>query len=257
MLGDADTKTVPVLVGASLHAPISDRTAASTYASSRFERSLVADPEDGFVSGSSISDGKGGATETTAAVDVSEPGLLRVTTGIDSHPNGGVAGKILVDGIPRDEWALNWVKMPPGNHVVSFSDMADLGTPAPVAVDLLPGEVVEIYAVYRAYGWLRIVTDPPVPGTIYVDGVPANDWAVWRAAAPGTYTISFGAVEGFTPPAPQTVTVYREQLTTVVGWARTCSMESPADPIRRRLAYCALQQAKPLIRPPACPLQSA
>ena len=37
-------------------------------------------------------------------------GMLRVIT------NPSVPAQILVDGIPRDTWGLNWVKMDPGTY---------------------------------------------------------------------------------------------------------------------------------------------
>ena len=164
-----------------------------------------------------VNDGKGGEARKSTLVTVSRAALLRVTTGIDIHPTFGVPGKVIVDGVSRDEWATTWVKIAPGEHTVAFSDVWNLGTPDPVTVNIPAGGVAEVQARYRAYGWLRVVTDPPVPGTISVNGAPSDDWEVWRAVPPGSYTISFGSVRDFRPPVAETVTVNAEQLTTVVG----------------------------------------
>src|SRR3990172_8351591 len=58
-----------------------------------------------------------------------EPALLRVTT------NPPVAGKILVDGVARDEYGLAWLKIEPGAHTVAFSDLSGVPAPHPL---LLP-----------------------------------------------------------------------------------------------------------------------
>ena len=157
--------------------------------------------------------------------------LLRVETSIDTHPTWGVPTQILVDGIPRDEWSLTWVKIPAGPHTVSFTDVANLETPVDVSINPAAGETAVVSAMFKAKGWLRVVTNPPVPGTISVDGYPMNDWGVWIAVRPGTYTVSFGAVKDYRAPGPQTVVVHAEQLTTVTGeyaWDGTSPGPDPA-----------------------------
>jgi len=164
----------------------------------------------------------------TPAPTASGDGFLRVTTGIDLHPESGVPGKILVDGVPRDEWGLTWLKMDPGAHVVSFLDVPGLDTPGPTEVTVTAGETSSVVGEYRARGWLRVLTDPPVPGTISVDGIPRNDWGMWMAIRPGTYSVSFGAVAGYRPPEPIPVEVFADRQTTVTGaYARDDAFPGP------------------------------
>ncbi len=153
----------------------------------------------------------GAVTLDTNTVTTVAPGLLRVTT------NPAVSAKILVDGIARDEWGLNWMKIAPGPHTVSFGDVYGFGTPASQAVTLTSGATTEVVGNYVQYGSLRVITNPALPATISVNGDPANDWGMWRAAAAGSYTIHFGAVEGYDPPADQTATVVAGALTTITG----------------------------------------
>jgi len=122
-----------------------------------------------------------------------------------------------VDGIPRDSWGLAWVKLPPGEHVVSFTDVAGFTTPAPQTVTMTTGTTAEVTGVFVARGWLRVLTSPAVPGTILVDGVPRNDWGVWTDLPAGSYQVCFGAVDGFTAPPCQTATVSAGALRTVTG----------------------------------------
>ena len=150
-------------------------------------------------------------TATGFWITINPKSQLRVTT------NPSVPGKILVDDIPRDEWGLNWMKIAPGTHAISFGDVPCLGTPPDVAVQTETGRVTEVEGIYRSMGSLRVTMDPPLPSTITVNGVPSNDWGVWLCVPPALYEVSFGPVAGFVPPVARTVTVQAGQVTHVVG----------------------------------------
>src|SRR5207245_1543742 len=53
--------------------------------------------------------------------------------------------------------------------------------------------------------------------TISVNGVPRDDWGMWTALAPGTYTVHYGLVAGYDPPADQTAVVTAGATTTITG----------------------------------------
>jgi hypothetical protein len=142
---------------------------------------------------------------------IESPALLRATT------NPAVHGKILVDGVARDEWGLAWMKISPGPHDVTFGDVYGLGPAPAVHIDAVSGATSEAVGNYARWGSLRVTTDPAVASTISVDGVPQNDWGMWRSIAPGTHTISFGAVAGFDPPADVTVTIAEGEFRHVPG----------------------------------------
>jgi nitrous oxidase accessory protein NosD len=184
----------------------SGATASHTYAS-----------EGDFQVTLTVQDDDEGQSSVQHTASVQPPGLLRVTTAVDLHPDWGVVGKISVDGVPRDEWGLTWVKMAPGTHVIRFSDVPGLGTPPEASVNVEAGATSTAAGVYAAHGWLRVMTDPPLPGTISVDGIPRNDFGVWMAVPPGTYEISFGAVRGYSRPNSVVATVEPERLTEVTG----------------------------------------
>jgi len=159
----------------------------------------------------SANDGQGGTASGSATITVVQPGLLRVTT------NPAVAGKVIVDGVPRDEWGLNWVKIAPGTHEVSFGEI--YGTRAPVlqTVPVTAGMTTVATGEYLVYGSLRATTEPALPATVFVNGQPSNDWGMWRAVPPGDYTVSFGRVAGYDPPAPTPVTIGPGGFEHVVG----------------------------------------
>ncbi|MGQ0796780.1 MAG: Kelch repeat-containing protein [Methanobacteriota archaeon] len=153
-----------------------------------------------------------------------EPSLLRVTT------NPPVAGKVLVDGVARDEYGLAWLKIEPGPHRIAFSDLSGLAPPDPVDVTTVAGETTTVRGDYRVWGYLRVRTDPALPATIYVDGEPNNDWGMWREAAPGTHTLSFGQVAGFEPPPDAVVDVRPGATTEFVAHYRQSPGAPGADP---------------------------
>lgn len=162
------------------------------------------------------------ANANAVGPDPSTYGRLRVTTAIDDG-RAGVASTISVDGVPRDQWALSYLKLPPGSHTVTFSDVPGLGTPAPMEVGIVAGETTSVVGTFRLEGWLRVVTNPPAGGLISVDGAVRDAWGMWQAMPPGDHTVSFGPViAGFCPgacviPGPQTVTLTPGNLTTVMG----------------------------------------
>lgn len=67
-------------------------------------------------------------------------------------------------------------------------------------------------------GLLRVTTSPALPSQISINGTPVDSWGLnWLQLSPGSYTVSYSHVEGFTEPAPQTVTVTAGATTTVTG----------------------------------------
>ncbi|MGQ0798445.1 MAG: right-handed parallel beta-helix repeat-containing protein, partial [Methanobacteriota archaeon] len=71
-----------------------------------------------------VDDLRGGRSEATTSFAIPEPGLLRVRTEVDRDPARGVPGTIIVDGIARNRWGLTWLKIAPGVHDISFSDVS-------------------------------------------------------------------------------------------------------------------------------------
>ena len=138
-------------------------------------------------------------------------GLLRVTT------SPGVPSQVEINGIPMDDWALNWVKLPPGQYTVSFSDLQGFTTPAPQTVTVTAGQTTTVQGNFIRRGNLRVVTSPPVPSTISVDGVPRNDWGVWTDLPAGSYQVCFGDVAGFNTPSCQTANLTAGQTTVITG----------------------------------------
>ena len=125
-------------------------------------------------------------------------GLLRVTT------TPALAAQIEVDGIPRDSWSLDWMKISAGSHEVCFQDIAGFTTPPCETVNVVAGATTVVDGAYEQRGFLRVDTSPAVPSTITIDGNPANDWGLWTALPPATYEVCFGDVADMAIATPAT-----------------------------------------------------
>jgi hypothetical protein len=72
-------------------------------------------------------------------------------------------------------------------------------------------------------GTLRVTTSPPLPSQIVIVDEMLNSWIAnswgldWLKLDPGTYTVFFTHVEGYSEPAPQQVTISAGQTTIVNG----------------------------------------
>ena len=54
-------------------------------------------------------------------------------------------------------------------------------------------------------------------GTVFVDGIPRNDWGMWTDLDPGDYQVCFGDVTGYTTPVCQTATITAGTTNTITG----------------------------------------
>jgi peptide/nickel transport system permease protein len=134
--------------------------------------------------------------------DLDKFGILRVTT------NPSVPSTIVMDSEWRSPYEINWMKIRPGDHLIEYTDVPGYVTPPSVGFEIeARSDVMEITANFTQCGKLNVSTSPEVPATISVDGFPRGEGSLLSDVTPGTYTISFGEVEGYLPPVNSTVTV--------------------------------------------------
>jgi len=145
------------------------------------------------------------------ALPTEPPGLLRVTT---SPPT---PSQIVIDGIPRDRWALDWVKLVPGSYEVCFTDIEGWDTPPCETAVVTSFATTEVEGSFTQNGTLRVITSPAVPSTISIDGNPANDWGMWTDLTPGAYTVCFGDVADFAAPPCEVTNVVAGATVVVTG----------------------------------------
>ena len=155
---------------------------------------------------------------TTVAGAFTQRGSLHVTT------SPAVAGTISVDGTPRNDWGM-WTDIPTGSHQVCFGAVAGYTAPACQNVAVTAGSTTSVTGTYTVnaagtgptgIGYLRVTTNPAVPSQISINGVIADSWGLtWVKLSPGSYTIHFSHIEGYTEPADQTVSVTAGNTTTV------------------------------------------
>jgi Glycosyl hydrolases family 18 len=161
-----------------------------------------------------------GGQTTVVQGDFTQRGELRVLT------NPAVPGAISVDGTTRDDWGV-FTDLPTGSHQVCFGPVAGFTPPACQTATLTAGQQTTVTGNYisdaqapgpQGTGQLRVTTNPALPSQILVNGVPMDSWGLtWVDLAPGTYTVSFTHVEGWTEPSPQQVTVTGGQITVLQG----------------------------------------
>ena len=151
------------------------------------------------------------AAPSAAVVVASGVGELRVTS------NPALPAQILIDGVPRDTFGLNWLDLLAGSYTVSWTHVEGYSDPAPQTVTVNPGATTTVVGNFVRRGTLRVVTSPAVPGTITVDGIPRNDWGMWTDLPVGGHTVCFGPVQGFNAPGCQSANLTAGNLTTITG----------------------------------------
>ena len=71
---------------------------------------------------------------------------------------------------------------------------------------------------YAGLGFLRVTTNPALPAQISLNGAIADSWGLnWLEVAPGSYTVHFSHVDGYTEPADQVVVVTAGATATLAG----------------------------------------
>jgi hypothetical protein len=160
----------------------------------------------------------GATTEVTGAYTASPGtpgqagvGLLRVTT------SPAAPSQITVDGAIADTWGLTWLETSPGFHTVCFAAVEGFSTAPCERVAVTAGKTTTVTGRFVPRGFLQVATSPATAGTIFVNGVPADDWGLYTDLAPDTYTVCFGVVPAKTGPPCQTPTVTAGSTTSVSG----------------------------------------
>jgi hypothetical protein len=137
-------------------------------------------------------------------------GYLHVTT------NPAVVSTIYVDDTAMDDWGV-WVKLAPGTYAIHFSDVPGYASPSDQTVTVAANAATNVTGTFTQLGYLHVTTNPPVSGTIYVNGTAMDDGGVWVTLQPGTYMVSFGDAPSKVRPSPQIVTVAPGSTTTIIG----------------------------------------
>ncbi len=136
------------------------------------------------------------------APQLGSTGFLRVST------SPAVAARIVVDGVPRADWALTWVKMPVGVHEVCFTDVVGFTTPPCQQVLVEQGATTTVAGVFSPLGLLQASVSPAgLPVDVLVDGEPHNQFGSFAFIEPGAHEVCGSARTGWTAPACTTVIV--------------------------------------------------
>jgi extracellular elastinolytic metalloproteinase len=179
--------------------------------------------------------GPGGAAD---AVSLATPvrgdlppstGLLRVTT------DPPVPSGISVNGVVRNDWGLDWVRVLAGTHEVCWSDVVGFTTPPCQTVVVTPGQTTTVAGTFGRLGLLQVAVEPPgLPTTVFVDGEVADEYGLFAFVEPGEHQVCWGDVPGpWQAPACQTVTVAPGVTAQVTGTfvATPTPTTGPAPPL--------------------------
>ena len=149
-----------------------------------------------------------------------------------------VSGGIFVDGYSRGNAPVT-LEVAAGSHTVSFGAVSGYTTPAAQTVNVTVGTTLNVVGTYvasavptgnLAVGARELLNGAMVPlinAPIYVDGVwrgnlrdspGGGSGGYFNVVVPaGSHVVSFGALTGYTAPAPQTVIVPAGQTVNVGG----------------------------------------
>ena len=158
-----------------------------------------------------------GATTTVNGAFVRN-GYLKVET------SPAVPSEITIDGHPANNWGV-YTDLVPGVHQVCFGAVAGYDPPACQNATTTAGNTVTTTGTFTpnaaatgqpGMGMLRVTTSPAVPSQISIDGYVANTWGLdWLEISPGTHTVCYSDVAGYSTPECNVVSILAGTTATV------------------------------------------
>ncbi len=128
-----------------------------------------------------------------------------------------IKGEVFVDGA---SWGLapQTKSVEPGTYTISFGDVEDYTAPANQVVTLAEGETKTVIGTYALIEKATLTVDTtPIKGYVFIDGVLWGTAPQTGEIIPGTYTISFGDVEGYVTPPDNVVTLADGEEKSMMG----------------------------------------
>jgi len=145
-----------------------------------------------------------------------------------------VPSVIFVNGTPVAVWGLDYLPIKPGVYEVRFGDVDGYDTPPPQVVTIHEDQIITVtgnftenpnkkYPTDTNLGYLKVETNPPVPATLYVDGIPRDPWGIDFLPLPeGKHVVRFGDVglplaDYYIPPPDIEVNIKPGEIIAIVG----------------------------------------
>ena len=151
-----------------------------------------------------------GTTNGIAAAYVRMPGSLTVEL-LPEEAAAGASWQVSGEGVARasGETAI----LSPGTYTVSFGALAGFEAPEARTVEVVSGQGEAIEGTYAECPATLSVALSPATGTWMVSGEVAAHASGEAVALPaGTYTLSFGALDGYDPPEPVEIVLARGEV---------------------------------------------
>jgi len=148
------------------------------------------------------------------------------TLSIDTTP---VKGEVFVDGT---SWgtAPQSRSVPQGQYTVSFGDVTNYTKPDDQQVQVKVGQTTSVMGTYVQHTGILSVTCTPsdISAAFSVDGTDMGGIPQDVTLGVGEHTVSFANVAGYDTPPDQTVTIKKDETTTVTGIYTVKSCGFPA-----------------------------
>lgn len=150
-------------------------------------------------------------TTVTATYATVPPGSMY----IDTTP---VKGSVYVNGSLIGVAPQTVTGLAPGDYVVSFGAVANYSAPANQTKSVVSGQTTDVLGTYQIITGSLYIDTAPVKGTVFVDNIERGIAPVTVAnLTPGSHSVSFGSVSGYSTPASQNPTVISGQTVNVLG----------------------------------------
>lgn len=106
-----------------------------------------------------------------------------------------------------------------GTYTISFGPVQGYPTPDDVVLQVteITGGILAVEGKYEDTELTMTLTTFPVDGDIYVDGVLVGNGEYIAVVEPGTYKLSYGAVEGYRTPADTTIEIQAGHVNKMIG----------------------------------------
>jgi hypothetical protein len=111
-----------------------------------------------------------------------------------------------------------------GDYTITWGAVSGYRTPSPSKVTVVAGAVTSApLGKYYKQGvtppttGLLVIDTTPVKGTVYINGTKEGTAPISKEVEVGDYTVSFGDIQGWNTPPPQTITVPPGERVPITG----------------------------------------
>lgn len=159
-------------------------------------------------------------TNVLSGTYIQQTGSLQVNLAPGAAVSAGAQWQVDGGAMQTNGATVNGLAI--GNHTVSFTPVNGWITPSSLMVSITNNQTSTLTAAYLPADWLQVYLAPAgavAAGAQWqVDGgAPQINGATMAGLTPGTHTVSFTTVSGWTTPAQQTFSLTNNQTNVITG----------------------------------------